>query len=34
MKIVIFSGAIINNDAIGNDALIQYQYLNNYLQLF
>jgi len=30
MQIIIYCGSIFNNDAIGNDVLIQYQYLNNY----
>lgn len=30
MKIIIYCSPIVKNDAIGNDILIQYQYLNNY----
>lgn len=29
-RIVIYCGSIIHNDAIGNDILLQYQYLNKY----
>ncbi|MGD9971205.1 MAG: glycosyltransferase [Sulfuricurvum sp.] len=30
MKIILYCSSIINNDAIGNDILIQYQYLQNF----